>query len=129
MRREWTRSRWWMPAVSLVLGGLVLAAMWIGGNRDDGLRAFALFVALAALFAFGGRSETLRGLGGPGRDERWQMIDLRASAFAGFVVIVVLTGSWLWELAHGKDGDPYSQIMAVGGLSYLLAIAFLRWRG
>jgi drug/metabolite transporter (DMT)-like permease len=129
MRREWTRSRWWMPAVSLVLGGLVLAAMWIGGNRDDGLRAFALFVALAALFAFGGRSETLRGLGGPGRDERWQMIDLRASAFAGFVVIVVLTGSWLWELAHGEDGDPYSQIMAKGGLSYLLAIAFLRWRG
>jgi len=118
-----------MPAVSLVLGGLVLAAMWIGGNRDDGLRAFALFVALAALFAFGGRSETLRGLGGPGRDERWQMIDLRASAFAGFVVIVVLTGSWLWELAHGEDGDPYSQIMAAGGLSYLLAIAFLRWRG
>ena len=84
MRRDWTRSRWWMPAVSLVLGAIVLAAMWIGGNRDDGLQAFvAVHAALAALFAFGGRSETLRGLGGPGRDERWQMIDLRASAFAG----------------------------------------------
>ena len=129
MRRDWTRSRWWMPAVSLVLGAIVLAAMWIGGNPDDGLRAFVLFVAVAALFAFGGRSETLRGLGGPGRDERWQMIDMRASAFAGFVVIIVLTGAWLWELAHGEDGDPYGQIMALGGVSYLIAIAVLRWRG
>jgi hypothetical protein len=118
-----------MPAVSLVLGAIVLTAMWIGGNLDDGLQAFVLFVAVAALFAFGGRSETVRALGGPGRDERWQMIDLRASAFAGFMVIVVLTGAWLWELAHGNDGDPYGRIMAVGGVSYLLAIAFLRWRG
>ena len=44
-------------------------------------------------------------------------------------MIIVLTGAWLWELAHGDDGDPYSQIMAVGGVSYLLAIALLRWRG
>ena len=117
-----------MPAVSLFLGALVLAAMWIGGDRDDGLKSFGVFVAVAALFAFGGRSDTLRGLGGPGRDERWAMIDLRASAFAGLVVIVVLGGAWLWELAHGHDGSPYSQIMAVGGVSYILAIAFLRWR-
>ena len=127
-RREWWRSRWWMPAFSLFLGALVLAAMWIGGERDGALKSFAIFVVLAALFAFGGRSDTLRGLGGPGRDERWAMIDLRASAFAGLVVIVVLGGAWLWELAHGDDGSPYSQIMAVGGVSYILAIAFLRWR-
>ena len=85
-------------------------------------------MAVAALFAFGGRSDTLRGLGGPGRDERWAMIDLNATAFAGLVVIVVLTGAWLWELAHGDDGDPYGQVMAIGGVSYLIAVAFLRWR-
>jgi hypothetical protein len=44
---------------------LVLAAMWIGGDRAGGLKSLAVFVALAALFAFGGRSDTLRGLGGP----------------------------------------------------------------
>ena len=126
---EWWRSRWWMPAFSLFLGALVLAAMWIGGSRDDGLLSFALFVAIAALFAFGGRSETLRGLGGPGRDERWAMIDLRATAFAGLVIILVLTGAWLWELAHGDDGGPYGQVMAAGGVAYLIAVAFLRWRG
>ena len=123
------RSRWWMPAFSLFLGALVLAAMWIGGDRDDGLLSFLIFVALAAVFAFGGRSETVRGLGGPGRDERWAMIDLRATAIAGTVVITVVIGAWLWEIAHGDDGSPYAQIGAVGGLAYVLAVAFLRWRG
>ena len=47
--------------------------------------------AVAALFAFGAaRSETLGRLGGPGRDERWEMIDLRASALAGVAYIVAL---------------------------------------
>ena len=128
VRREWWRSRWWTPAFSLFLGALVLTAFWIGGNRDDGLKSFGLFVALAALFAFGGRSDTLRGLGGPGRDERWAMIDLRASASAGLVVITVLSGAWLWELAHGRDGSPYGPVLAIGGVAYLVAIAYLRWR-
>ena len=127
-RRPFWRSRWWMPAFSLGLGALVMAAIWIGGDRDGGLKAFAVFVAVAALFAFGGRSETLRGLGGPGRDERWAMIDLRASAFAGFVVIMALAGAWLWQLAHGHDGSPYGQLLAAGGIAYIVAIAFLRWR-
>jgi uncharacterized integral membrane protein len=49
--RDFTRSRWWMPAFCLFLGAV-------------------MFGALAAVFAFGRRSETLQGLGGPGRDER-----------------------------------------------------------
>jgi hypothetical protein len=117
-----------MPAFALFLGALVLAAMWIGGDRDGGLKSFAVLAVVAALFAFGGRSDTLRGLGGPGRDERWAMIDLRASAFAGLVVLAVLIGAWLWELAHGDDGSPYSQFLAVAGVSYIVAVAFLRWR-
>ena len=127
-RRPWWRSRWWMPAVSLLLGGLILAALAVGGNGADGLKAFAVMAVVAAVFAFGGRSETLRGLGGPGRDERWSMIDQRATAFAGMVVVTVLLGAWLWELAEGRDGGPYGQILSVGAIAYVLAIAFLRWR-
>src|SRR3712207_4663006 len=102
--------------------------MAAGGNTADGLKAFGVMAAVAALFAFGGRSDTLRGLGGPGRDERWSMIDLRATAFAGVVLVCVLAGAWLWELAQGEDGAPYSQVMAAGGVAYILAVAFLRWR-
>jgi hypothetical protein len=56
------------------------------------------------------------------------MIDLRATAFAGVVVLVMLSGAWLWELANGDDGSPYGQFLAVGGVAYILVIAFLRWR-
>ena len=70
---------------------------------------------LAALFLFGSRSETLQGLGGPGRDERWAMIDLGATAFSGLVLIGLVIGMWLYEIANGRDGSPYGQLGASPG--------------
>ncbi|HKP19990.1 MAG TPA: hypothetical protein VJT68_00625 [Thermoleophilaceae bacterium] len=126
---SWWRNRWWAPLYSLGLGAVVFAAFAIGGNAADGAKAFALFVIVAAVFWFGSsRSDTLGGLGGTGRDERWAAIDLRASAFGGFVVILVAIGAWLYELAEGRDGSPYGQLLAVGGIAYIAAIAFLRHR-
>ena len=122
------RSRWWMPLFSLALGGALFAAYAIGGNAVEGVFAFGVMAALAALFFFGGRSETLRGLGGPGRDERWAAIDLRASAFAGLVAITAVIGAFMVEIAKGEDGSPYAQLGAVAGLAYVVAIAFLRGR-
>ncbi len=123
-------SRWWLPAVSLVLGAIMLAAFAIGGNTSDGLQAFAVMAGVAALFAFGAsRSETLGGLGGPGRDERWAMIDLRASALAGFVLITVVIGAWLYEIANGEDGSPYAQLGAIAGLAYIVGLVIGRARG
>ena len=124
------RSRWWAPLYSLGLGAIVFAAFAIGDNPADGAKAFALFALVAVVFWFGGdRSDTLGGIGGTGRDERWAAIDLRASAFGGFVVILATMGAWLYELADGRDGSPYGQLLAVGGVAYIAAIAFLRRRG
>ncbi len=117
-----------MPLLSLALGGVVFAAKAMGGDPGGGLKSLGVFVVVAAVFGLGGRSDTLRGLGGPGRDERWSMIDLRATAFAGVALVLALTGAWLWELADGGDGGPYGQLLAIGGLSYIAAIAFGRWR-
>jgi hypothetical protein len=123
------RSRWWLPAFSLLLGAVMLAAFAIGGEPGDGAQAFAVMAAIAALFGFGSRrSETLGGLGGPGRDERWAMIDLRATALAGMVLITVVIGAWLYEIASGEDGSPYSQLGAIAGLAYMLAVAAGRLR-
>jgi hypothetical protein len=125
----WWMSRWWAPLYSLGLGAIVLAAFALGGSAGDGAKALVLFLVVAAVFWFGSpRSDTLGGLGGPGRDERWAAIDLRASAVAGFVVILALVGAWLYELADGRDGDPYGRLLAAGGLAYVAAIAFLRRR-
>jgi len=123
------RTRWFMPGFSLFLGALMLGAFWIGGDPGDGLMAAAVMVVLPALFLFGARrSETLAGLGGPARDERWERIDVHATALAGVVLVLVIIGAWLVEVAPGHDGSPYSQLGAVGGVAYIAAIAFLRWR-
>ena len=129
-RMIWWQSRLWAPLYSLAIGALVIAAFAIGGNGGDGAKAFGLFVVVGALFFFGSpRSETLGGLGGTSRDERWAAIDLRASAFGGFVVIIATMGAWLYELADGRDGSPYGQLLAVGGVAYIVAVALLRSRG
>ena len=122
------RSRWWMPLFSLALGAAMFVAFAIGDDIQGGVFSFGVMAALGALFLFGGRSETLRGLAGPGRDERWEAIDLRASVLAGMVLITAVIGAWLWEIAHGDDGEPYAQLGALAGVAYVAAIAFLRWR-
>jgi hypothetical protein len=74
-------------------------------------------------------NKSVRGLRGDGRDERFAQIDLRATAAAGLVLIVVLIVSWLTEIARGRSGSPYDWLCAIGGLAYLLAIVLFRWRG
>jgi hypothetical protein len=127
--REFTRSRWYMPLFSLSLGAVMFVAFAIGDNVGQGLVSFGIMAALGALFLFGRRSETLDGLVGPGRDERWAMIDLRATALAGAVTTAFVIGAWLYEVSQGRDGNEFALIGAVGGLSYVIAVAVLRWRG
>jgi hypothetical protein len=122
------RSRWWMPAFSVFLGLLMLGAFWIGGDLGSGFAALGVMVAVGAVFFFGGRSETLRGLGGPGRDERWAMIDIHATALTGMVLIAVIIGAFLVDIATGGDGSPYAQLGAVGGIAYIVSVALLRAR-
>ena len=117
-----------MPTFSLALGGLMFGAFALGGDPGEGVLAFGVMAALAALFFFGRRSDTLQGLGGPGRDERWAMIDLQASAAAGLVLITVVIGAWLYEIADGGDGSPYGSLGAVAGIAYIVAVVVLRRR-
>jgi hypothetical protein len=37
--------------------------------------------------------------------------------------------AWLVAIARGQNGHPYDWLLAVSGLTYVLAIAFFRWRG
>ena len=124
-----TKTKWFLPAFCVLLGFAVLAAQWIGGNLNGGLVSLALLSGFGLVILLSGRSETVKGLRGDGRDERFRTIDIRATAFAGTVLVFALTGAWLVELARGHDGSPFGELMAVGGVAYLAAIAFMRWRG
>ena len=123
------RTRWFMPSFALFIGLVMLGAFWIGDNLGQGLVSLGIMAFVAALFYFGGRrSETLAGIGGPARDERWEKIDLHATALAGLVLVLVIIGAFLVEVAQGHDGSPYSALGAIGGVAYIAAVALLRWR-
>ena len=126
---EMSRSKWFQPALAVGLGVVFFAALWIGGDPRNGVYSLLVMVGLAALILFGGRSETIRGLRGDGKDERFRLIDLTATAVAGIVVITSIIGAFVVEVARGEDGSPYSQLGAIAGVAYLVAIVVLRLRG
>jgi hypothetical protein len=123
------RSKWFLPSFSLVLGLVVLAVSWLGGSPGAGLISLAIMVAFGLFVLLAGRSETIRGLRGDGRDERFAKIDTHATAVAGLAVIIALIVAWLVATARGQSGNPYDWLLAIGGLAYLLAVAYFRWRG
>ena len=124
-----TKSKWFLPLFATALGILVFAAQWIGGDPGGGLVSLAIMTAIGALFLFGGRSETIRGLRGDGSDERFRQIDLHATAIAGLAVIAAVIVAFVIELARGHSGSPYSWLGAIGGLTYAVSIVVFRIRG
>ena len=42
------------------------------------------------------------------------------------MITVVIVG-FLWEIAHGRSGQPYGLLGAIAGLAYLVALVWLRW--
>ena len=127
--RTMCSSRWFLPLFALVLGGVMFGAEAIGGHPGDGLVSFGILALVGAVFLFGGRSEMIRGLRGDGRDERFQRMDIHATAFAGTVVILAVIIGFVIELAHGRSGNPYTWLGALGGASYMAALVVMRLRG
>lgn len=122
------RSRWTVPGFSVLMGALMLFLWAHAGDWRSGVWALGIMSAFAGVVLFGGRSETIRGLRGDGRDERFAMIDLRATAFAGLIVILCVIAGYLAEIARGHDGSPYAQLGAAGGLAYIVAVIVERLR-
>ena len=127
--RAITRSKWFLPLFSVALGLVILAVSWLGGQPATGAVSFGVLAVFGLLVLLAGRSETIRGLRGDGRDERFARIDLQATAVTGLVLLVALIVAWLVATARGQSGSPYDWLLAIGGLGYLLAVAWFRWRG
>ena len=126
---EMPRSKWFLPGFTVAMGIVILVAEWIGGDPVGGVIALAIATGFAGLVLLGGRSETIRGLRGDGRDERFRQIDIHATAISGVVVISAIIIAFIVEVARGHDGSPYTWLGAVAGIAYLVAVAVLRLRG
>lgn len=123
------RSRWFTPLICLGLGVVVFAVSALGGQLGGGLISLAVLVGFGLIMLLlGSRSETIRGLT-VARDERFAQLDLRATALSGLIMLLAALVGWLVEVAHGHNGHPYDWLLAIGGLAYLVAFVFFRWRG
>jgi hypothetical protein len=81
------RSKWFLPLFAVALGLLFFVTPWIGGSPGSGLVSLPIMTGFGGLVLLGGRSETIRGLRGDGRDERFRQIDIHATAVAGLAVL------------------------------------------
>jgi hypothetical protein len=123
------RSKWSVPLVAVSMGLIIFAAQWIGGSLAGGLISLAILTGAGVLVLVSGRSETVRGLRGDGRDERFAQIDLQATAAAGLAVILAIIIAFVVEVARGHSGAPFTWLGAIAGLAYLLSVVALRRRG
>jgi hypothetical protein len=129
MQMRLSRSKWLVPGFSVAIGMLFLAVQWANGDLGGGLVSLAIMVGLAAaLIVFSGRSGVVEVMRNPQADERSAMLDLRATAFAGLVLILVVIGAVFYELARGQNPSPYAQLGAVAGVAYLVALIGLQRR-
>jgi hypothetical protein len=123
------RSKWLVPGFSVGMGLVFLAVQWANDDPGGGLVSLAIMVAFAAaLVVFSGRSGVMEVMRNPQADERSAMLDLRATAFAGLVVITAIVAMVFYELARGGDPSPYAQLGAVAGVAYLAALVVLQRR-
>ena len=125
-----TLSRWFVPAVGFVLG-LLFAAAELARNASPWQAAltFAIVAGYAlALRALQSRSDMAGLLSGLPRDERWASINVRALSLAGQVIAIVLVAAFLVTQFGGGDATTYAQLGAVFGVSYLVGLAWYRWR-
>ncbi len=128
-RREVGRSKWTIPVFSGILGLVLLAALAAGHQLVTGLWSLGIMWLFGIAVLLGGRSETVRGLRGDGRDERFAMLDLQATALAGLALMVAVIIAFIIEVARGHSGEPYDWLGAIAGLAYIAGVAVLRLRG
>lgn len=119
----------WLTPATAALGGVVyLIVSSVGGHPLLGVALLGMMLVFAAgLVLAAQHSETVRGLMDR-KDERLTTIDLRATAFTGLMLILAILVAAFVELGRGHSGAPYTWLAAIAGVSYVVAVAVLRFR-
>lgn len=120
--------RFWLPTIYLALGMVILIARAIDDDLRGGLIWGAVMAAIGALFVLGGRFDLIKQARGNLTDEREVALHAQAMATTGSVLVGVLTGMIVFELSRGKNPDPYSTLMMIGGLVYFISLFVLHRR-
>jgi Predicted membrane protein (DUF2178) len=112
--------------IAIAFGAADLAG---GGSPARAGVSVSIILAWSILVTvLGRRSETMSVLAGRPVDERWEHINLEASAYALAVSGVVVLGAFVVADATGGDWQPYALIAVAMAVSYLGALLLLRAR-
>jgi len=122
---QW-RTRWLIPFVPGALGAVILVAAAMSGHILSGVVWFAVLSAIGALSPVAGRHDAARRGRHHDKDERAAIINTRAMSIAGTVLVIAITGCAAFTLARGESTSPYTALLAVGGISYAVAMLALR---
>ena len=115
-------------SLGLLLVAGVFVAFAIGGDAADGAIGAAIVLAFPVLVLFGrGRSDTLDVMSGIG-DERGKFLYLRAVAFTGTVMSLVLPIWWLVTVAQGDPNNVLALCCAIFGLTFITSVIVLARR-
>jgi hypothetical protein len=118
--------------VGVVVAGLVIGAAELAGGGTAWRAAISTaipigYAVLVTLLAR--RSETVSVLAGRPVDERWELMNQEAAAWAlGLSAIVVLVAFVVAD-ATGGDWLPYAFVGAVMAAAYVGSLAVIRLRG
>jgi len=126
--RRASRWRWGTPVLAVAIGVAYLVAGLLGGDVAFAVFGLVLMLSLAiGMLLLRRSSETVAGLLDR-RDERINGFDVTATAFAGGVVLLVVIVAFVVDIARGNNGSPYAALGAIGGVSYVAAMIYLRAR-
>jgi hypothetical protein len=116
-------------AVLLVLGGAIAAATWVNGDHGFAIALGIFYVACAGIaYLWSGGKGDVAAIMRVAGDERQRAMDREAIAWSGMAMAAVAIGGTIVQLFQGGHPDEFSLVCAVGGASYIVALAVLRRR-
>ena len=115
-----------------VVVGLAIGAAEMAGGGPPWRAAISTaipigYAVLVTLLAR--RSETVSVLAGRPVDERWELMNQEAAAWALGLSAIVILAAFIVADATGGDWLPYAFIGAVMAAAYVLSLAVIRLRG
>jgi hypothetical protein len=121
-------EQWAVPVTALVLGLVALFAFGAGGDWAGGMASLGIMLGYTAILLVARRFETFAVLGGQQLDERRRTIGREAAAWTCYVLLTVVLANYFWDVAHGRLGEPWAQLGAIGGLAFMASVFILRRR-
>ena len=118
---------WVGVVVGLAIGAAELAG---GGPPWRAAISTAIPIGYAVLVTLlARRSETVSVLAGRPVDERWELMNQEAAAWALGLSAIVVIAAFIVADATGGDWLPYAFIGSVMAAAYVLSLAVIRLRG